>query len=235
MKICNRCKNKKDLEEYYKDRTSKDGYDSRCKNCRSEYGQENREKILIKTKEYYENHKEEQSNRMKLWRLNNPEKQKEILLNYELNNKEKIREYHRKYDKENMDYKIKWFNNKYKNDLNFRLLSLIRVRINSSIKNNKKTHPSLYLLGCSIEEARLHLEDQFLPEMNWSNHGKVWEIDHIIPCSSFNLENLEEQKECFHYSNLQPLFKTTATAESLGYKGYVGNRDKYNKICHIKN
>lgn len=43
--------------------------------------------------------------------------------------------------------------------------------------------------------------------MTWDNWNfKGWHIDHIIPCSSFNLNNLEEQKKCFHYTNLQPLW-----------------------------
>lgn len=42
-------------------------------------------------------------------------------------------------------------------------------------------------------------------EMNWNNHGEVWEIDHIIPCSNFDLTKEEEQKKCFHYLNTQPL------------------------------
>ena len=25
-----------------------------------------------------------------------------------------------------------------------------------------------------------YLEDLFLPEMDWNNHGNVWEIDHIF-------------------------------------------------------
>jgi hypothetical protein len=52
--------------------------------------------------------------------------------------------------------------------------------------------------------------------MNWNNHGLVWELDHIIPISSFNLLNPEEQKKCFHYSNLRPLIK-------------LKNRQKLNK------
>ena len=53
--------------------------------------------------------------------------------------------------------------------------------------------------------------------MNWSNHGSYWEIDHIIPCDSFDLTDIEQQKQCFHYTNLQPLTVSE-------------NRSKKNKI-----
>ena len=62
--------------------------------------------------------------------------------------------------------------------------------------------------------------------MTWENHGIIWEIDHIKPCVSFDLSLEEEQKKCFHYINLQPLFKTTKIAESFGYINQIGNRNK---------
>jgi hypothetical protein len=49
------------------------------------------------------------------------------------------------------------------------------------------------------------LEKKFLPGMNWENYGE-WHIDHIVPCSSFDLSKSEQQKICFNYSNLQPLW-----------------------------
>ena len=42
--------------------------------------------------------------------------------------------------------------------------------------------------------------------MTWENYGSGWQVDHIIPCSVFNLESEGHQKKCFHYSNLQPLW-----------------------------
>jgi hypothetical protein len=66
--------------------------------------------------------------------------------------------------------------------------------------------------------------------MTWENHGVIWEIDHTKPCAAFDLTNLEQQKECFHHTNLQPLFKTTEIAESFGYTNQIGNRNKSNKI-----
>lgn len=77
---------------------------------------------------------------------------------------------------------------------------------NQLIKNGgSKSVKTEALLGCSIICARQHLEAQFLPGMSWDNHGE-WHIDHIRPCASFDLTDLEQQKECFHYTNLQPLW-----------------------------
>jgi len=73
------------------------------------------------------------------------------------------------------------------------------------------------------------LEQRFKLEMTWENHGILWEIDHIKACSNFDLTKLEEQKQCFHYTNLQPLFKTTEIAEQHGYTNEIGNRNKGNK------
>ena len=43
--------------------------------------------------------------------------------------------------------------------------------------------------------------------MTWQNHTVTgWHIDHIMPCSNFDLSKPEQQKECFHYTNLQPLW-----------------------------
>ena len=63
------------------------------------------------------------------------------------------------------------------------------------------------LVGCTIKELKMHLESKFLKGMNWKNYGK-WHIDHHTPVVEFNLSKIEEQKKCFHYSNLQPLWAT---------------------------
>jgi hypothetical protein len=43
--------------------------------------------------------------------------------------------------------------------------------------------------------------------MTWDNYGKYgWHLDHIKPCSSFNLKDPEQQLQCFHWSNQQPLW-----------------------------
>jgi hypothetical protein len=96
-------------------------------------------------------------------------------------------------------------------DVNFNLLLKIRSRISSALKskNNYKFNPTLKLLGCSVAFLKKHLEAQFKEGMTWKNHNlKGWHIDHIRPCSSFDLSKIKEQHKCFHYTNLQPLWAT---------------------------
>jgi hypothetical protein len=82
----------------------------------------------------------------------------------------------------------------------------MRTRIPKALKRNQKAGSTLILLGCSISELRVHLEKQFRRGMTWKNYGPVWHIDHIRPCASFDLTVPEQQRECFNFSNLQPLF-----------------------------
>jgi hypothetical protein len=147
--------------------------------------------------------------------------------------REYYREYTKKWMKDNLDrkqeYEKQYWKSKYKKDINFTLRHLLRSHFYRLINKNNKNKNINDLIGCDIEQLKQHLESQFKPEMNWNNHKIIWEIDHIKPISLFNLTDIEQQKQCFHYTNLQPLFKTTEIAESLGYINETGNRNKNNK------
>jgi hypothetical protein len=69
----------------------------------------------------------------------------------------------------------------------------------------KKAYKTMELIGCTIEHLKQYLERQFVLGMNWDNWGE-WHIDHKIPCATFDLTNTDEQRRCFHYTNLQPLW-----------------------------
>ena len=70
---------------------------------------------------------------------------------------------------------------------------------------SKKHGNTMELVGCTTDFLVSYLETKFTEGMTLENYGK-WHIDHIIPCASFNLEEPEEQKRCFHWTNLQPLW-----------------------------
>ena len=76
-----------------------------------------------------------------------------------------------------------------------------------SATGTEKTLSFQEYVGCSPKELVAYLEEQFLEGMDWTNHGvHGWHIDHIQPCASFDLTDPEQQRQCFHYTNLQPLW-----------------------------
>ena len=108
---------------------------------------------------------------------------------YRLNNKHKRRVYE---------------NNRLKINPSARLANRFRNWVNKLIE--RKTGNAQSLIGCTYEELREHLESKFEPWMNWDNWGIFgWHIDHIRPLSSFDLEDPQQQKDAFHYTNLQPI------------------------------
>jgi hypothetical protein len=84
-----------------------------------------------------------------------------------------------------------------------------RIRLNLGTRLwqavQKKHGNTMELTGCTKEELVKHLEMNFKENMSWDNYGE-WHIDHIKPCASFDLTKEEEQKKCFHWTNLQPLW-----------------------------
>ena len=198
MKICLKCNIEKDLSDFTNNKTKKDG---KCVYCRSCYAAIN--------KKWRDNNKEADKKIHDKWKSNNLDRVRKSRLKSYYNNHEASKKRARKYKKQNQEQlKIKsriYANTKYHNDLNYRLVRLLRGRIWKALKRNSKYSTSLELLGCSIEELKIYLEKQFVKDMNWQNYGK-WHIDHVKPCSSFDLTDLEQQKLCFHYSNLQPLW-----------------------------
>ena len=92
-------------------------------------------------------------------------------------------------------------------DPQYKLRASLQCRISKAIRRAKglKSWRTEELLGCTVAQARQHLESLFQPGMSWDNYGD-WHIDHIRPCDSFDLTDPEQQKQCFHYTNLQPLW-----------------------------
>lgn len=94
----------------------------------------------------------------------------------------------------------------YANDVEFRLKKCLRSRFYKAMSRDQKLSSTLSIVGCSINVLREHLESQFFDGMSWDNFGE-WEVDHVLPCASFDLTDPDQQRQCFHYSNLQPLWR----------------------------
>lgn len=90
-------------------------------------------------------------------------------------------------------------------DPNFKLLGNLRTRLYAVLRRGQRSGRTLELLGCTVPELWTHLEQQFRDGMTRENHGTHWEVDHVIPCAAFDLSDPAQQRECFHWTNLQPL------------------------------
>lgn len=103
-------------------------------------------------------------------------------------------------------------------DAEFKLVKTLRSRLGTAVRrqNSNKNNKTIELLGCSVSFLKGFLEAKFKEGMTWENHGE-WHIDHIKPCASFDLLDEAEQKKCFHYTNLQPLWASENLSKGCKY------------------
>lgn len=218
-KKCSKCGETKVLSEFKKRKDSKSGIAAKCKLCfmspnarecfllkqkgkkrctackivkifeefykdRSNPHSQCKECVKAQFRKYYAPNKEKIIKRNKERRKNTPYKKLSEEKKKVVNLRRKLR---------------------YKNEPNFKMGIVLRGQINRVLKNNIKTLRAEQLLGAPKKAVMNYLESQFTEGMTWKNHGE-WHIDHIIPCASFDLSKEAEQKKCFNYTNLQPLW-----------------------------
>ena len=206
------------------------------KEYKKEYYIKNKHNIKQKSKSYYESNnsiikekqfnynfknKNKKSNYDKKYRLLNLNKRKESYKKYKENNAEKVKIYNNNYKIQNKDKLNEYMKNYMsfkRKDLKFKLKSRISNYIYLSIKNKKESIFSY--LPYSLDELIKNIESKFEYWMSWSNWGKynsstwndedsstwVWNIDHIIPHSTFNYKSFEDEdfKKCWSLDNLRP-------------------------------
>ena len=170
-----------------------------------------------KQREYYRLNKKARRDTAKKYREKNAEQIRA----------ERLRHYHRVKDtqkyKDNVSKRGKiWFQKnkarlrekaslRMKTDIEFALRNKTRTRISNAIryyvKGLRKSKGTIELLGCSLSFFKKHLEKQFTKGMSWNDFikGNI-HLDHIKSCWSFDLSKVEEQKKCFNYKNVQPLW-----------------------------
>lgn len=205
IKTCIKCNEQKELVEFEK-RSDTGKYRNQCKKCRNNYVNKYRTDIQ-----------------------NGSRSKKEIVL---VDNKKQcihckewkdLSEYPKRHDinhghrhdcntchKKNLyEYYINVYNEVRRerklNDIEYRLICNHRNYIYKCLtKFNNKKDKSLRYLDCTLSNFKKWLEFQFDDDMTWDNYGKLWTIDHILPLSSFDLNEESEQKIAFNWKNMQP-------------------------------
>lgn len=212
-KWCGLCKEWKCVENFGNFSNGWDGLKANCRSCKAkhskEYNQrpEVRERTRKRKGRYYKESRYVE--RKRRYAKKNREKLNLRARKWREANSEKVRKIQKRCQRRRvLNGKSRAYHNKrYHNDPKYRLIENLRTRLWGAFRAQglRKTTSTMKLCGCSLEKLKQHLESQFTDGMSWENKGK-WHIDHIRPVSSFDLSDVEEQKKCFHYTNLQPLW-----------------------------
>jgi hypothetical protein len=165
-------------------------YNDNSKATKIAYYERNRERILEQKREYYLRKKEVINN----YRERNKSKISAQNSRWHSKNRERVRERKREYNRR-----------RYKNPQN-RIESSIRRRIGKLLRGTLKPDHSEALLGCSFEEFMNYIAAKFKPGMSMENYGRKWHIDHIMPCSAFDMRDEEQARRCFHFTNMRPMW-----------------------------
>lgn len=177
------------------------------------YREKNKEKLIKKKKEYCLKNKDILSAKSKAYRNRPDVKERKRITDklYREKNSDKIKATKEKRKDITREKARIRSNQKSKTDISYRILKNLRSRIRFALKKGeiKKADTTENLLGCTVPEFKTHFTSLFTKDMSWDYFmaGKI-HIDHIIPCAKFDLTNEEQQRICFHYTNLQPLWST---------------------------
>jgi hypothetical protein len=206
---CTKCEEEKLFSEFHKQSRAKNGIREVCKICRKEEGikryksnkdhilkqqQNKKEEIKLYRKEYNQKNKEKHKVDNKNWRENNKERKREMDKEYQSRPEVKSRVNERTKER-------------YKTDLLFRLNFTLSNRIRQTLKDGKNSRSWKDIVEYNEHELKEHLELRLVGGMTWENYlnGDI-HLDHIRPIESFNMETIEEFRECWSLNNLQFLW-----------------------------
>lgn len=239
-KECSQCKKILSISMYYRDRSiiTKEAYRSKCKSC-CKKNQKNRVKNDIdKTltskicnickinkpiNDFYKSYRHKDGYFKQCGKCLDLKK-----INVGNNNK----------IKRTKEYMIE-YNKKRKTDFTFKLKHILRSNLNKRLKKGVKNNRTIKYVGCTISFLIKWFEFLFDNNMTLKNHGTYWHIDHILPCSHFNLENQEMIYICYNWTNLRPcnasenLLKGNTIDDELIKKYKILKNDFLNSIDYV--
>jgi hypothetical protein len=153
------------------------------------------------------------------FRERNPGRMEELCAKYYEENKDHVISRVKRHNKANPEAcsrnHAKWakdsdyYNEKYKTDIQYRLIKIQRARIHAALHGLNKSQTTQELIGCTTEFLKEYIESKFELGMTWDNYSQTgWHIDHVKPISLFDLTDPEQLKAACNYTNLQPMWAT---------------------------
>jgi hypothetical protein len=165
-------------------------------------------------RKWRERHPEEVKRRNAEWREANNAKHRADARRWQIENPERFRENQQRWKSENPKYSQQYYQSTEQRRMTINLRACLRSALLGCQSGQRRARPWRsdskigQLVACAKAALIAHIEAQFQPGMSWENYGRGgWEIDYIIPCAAFDLIEPAQQRACFHYTNLRPLWR----------------------------
>lgn len=241
---CSNCKKYKEITEYYKGHFQ-------CKECVREkarkYRKEKKEKEKdVPKKSIICNRCGENTTNYRIDRLYCKECEKKHGREYRRtttkakdwveNNREKMSELQSNWFQKHKTEICETSKERYKTDEKFRERvnhsNALRFMIKGKIKTSK-------FVDCNSKRLINWVQYQFEEDMSLENHGKVWSVDHVIPCNEY-LNGDYDKSVVLCWLNVKPVYITDNLKKNMYVdKGqsriHLENVKNYIKIRKIKN
>lgn len=114
-----------------------------------------------------------------------------------------LREWYQKNKVEHSAKNTKYMRTRRQTDEAFNLLSKLRHRLRQTLNGNRKSTSTMKLTGMESNDLLKYLYEKS-PRFEGVPLSEL-HVDHIIPCAAFDMRNVDHQRVCFHYTNLQLL------------------------------
>ena len=196
---------------------------NQCKACiaayNRKYRQENKEEIAANKREYRQENKEKIAAYSREYKQENKEEIAAQKRKHYQEHREEFAAYNRKYGQEHKEEIAAQNRKRYRSDPAYAMSKRLRARMYAAVKAaglDKKCDSSSELLGISPQGLKEWLEAQFTEGMTWENRSD-WHVDHIIPCTAFDMTVETNQRICFWYKNLQPMWAEENLQKSNTY------------------
>ena len=129
------------------------------------------------------------------------------------------------------------FEKRLKASSRFRIRECLPLDICNKITDENRFGYIYEFIGCDFSQVKKWLQYNYTEDMNDDNYGSIWNMDHVIPISLFDIKNNYEKnkKNCFSWFNLSPIqtkhnFEKQITIDTEQLERHVEN---YKTFCGL--
>lgn len=199
MRSCSKCHLEKSLERFSPKtlKSGLQGFQSECKDCRRDRERDRRKTITWK-------------NKNAAYKLTDQAKARNLRAGQSDAGKASRKRYSQS---EKGKSSAKRCRMRRASKAEIRIQNSMHEQLRRMMKSTWHESNLLSTMKTTRNKLMLHLEGLMLEGMSWDNYGyrdgdysNGWDVDHIIPKSEYDHNDIEEREKCWNLANLRPMW-----------------------------